>query len=187
MDFGDPVLLASLQGAGTRGVLLEVLALVGPTLALGAGLGWWPVLRDRGSYVALGVLLWYLGMIFVIWQDAAELALVLHLPHHYAAADGARAEALLAIGSISGEVIHVMRLLGDLVSFFGLLLVSLAMLGKPGRWKLLGGIGIASAVSIIIGLLYPPLLILRLIGFILFMVWMIAMGIAMLRWRPAIA
>lgn len=80
MDFGDPALLASLQGAGAKAVLLEILALVGPALALGAGLGWWPALRDRGSYVALGVLLWYLGMIFVIWQDAAELALVLHLP-----------------------------------------------------------------------------------------------------------
>lgn len=93
----------------------------------------------------------------------------------------------MAIGSISGEIIHIMMILGDIVSFFGLLLVSLAMLGKAGLWKLLGGIGIASAVTIIVGLLYPPLLILRLIGFILFMVWMIAVGIAMLRWRPATA
>lgn len=187
INFGDPDTLASLRQAGRQAQVLELLALIGPTLALGAGLGWRQLLSQDGAYVSLGVLLWYLGMIFVIGQDAAELALVFHLPWIYAANEGAAAASVLAFGDIAGEIIHVFMLLGDFISFFGLALISVALLRRRGGWKLIGAAGALSAILICAGLAVPVLAPTRLLGFILFMGWMIAMGVAMLRWRPAAA
>jgi len=183
MDFGDPALLARLH-ADKNAILLVSLALIGPALGLGAGLGWYALLRGQRAYALLGILLWYLGMIFIVWQDALELVLVTHLPARYAAADATGQAALLAAGGLLGDAIALFTLLGDLISFFGLLLVGVALWEKAGRWRWLGAVGILSAVAISLGLVVPALAPLRLLGFILFMVWMIAMGIAMLRWRP---
>ncbi len=183
IDFGDPHVLADLRAGGKASFILELLALIAPTLSLGAGLGWYPLLRDKGGYVAIGILLWYVGMIFVIWQDAMEFTLATSLPELHAQAEDARAEALLAIGALGGRTIEIFLLLGDVLSFFGILIVCTALLRGTGSMRLIGVCGTASAVLICAGLLFPPLGLARLIGFLLFLIWMIAMGVVMLRWR----
>jgi hypothetical protein len=185
IDFGDPSVLRSMEAGGQVPVLLSLLALIGPSVSLPAGLGWHRLLAHKGSYVLVGVVLWYLGMIFVIWQDAAELTLIAHLPGAYAAADGAQAEALLAAGGLMGHAIETFIVLGDVISFFGLLLVNLAMWTLGGKWRILAAIGAASCVLIAGGVALPVLAPARLPGFVLFVSWMTAMGIAMLRTRPA--
>ncbi len=49
MDFGDPALLARLHEGGSTTLLLVSLALIGPALGLGAGLGWHVLLRSQGA------------------------------------------------------------------------------------------------------------------------------------------
>lgn len=187
IDFGDPQVLAQLRTGGKASLVLELLALIAPTLSLGAGLGWYPLLRDKGGYVAIGILLWYVGMIFVIWQDAMEFALAAWLPDLHAGVEGTRAEALLAIGAMGGRTIEIFMLLGDLLSFCGILIVCTALLRGTGSMRLIGACGAASAILICAGLLFPPLSLARLVGFLLFLIWMIAMGVLMLRWQPGSA
>jgi len=68
-------------------VWVDVLALISPVLALPAGAGWYLLAEDRRPLAALGILLWYLGMVFVIAQDALQVAVVTTLPSAYVAAD----------------------------------------------------------------------------------------------------
>lgn len=184
IDFGDPAVLNALRGGGQGPVILSLLALVAPALSLGAGVGWHWWLKERGGYVKTGVALWYFGMVFVLFQDALELSLVAHLPAAYAEAQGAQAEALLAAGGLLGKAIETFMVLGDLISFAGLLLVNAAIWSLGGKWRILAAIGFASCVLIALGITMPGLTPARLPGFILFTVWMTWSGIAMLRWRP---
>lgn len=185
IDFGDPETLSRLQGAMPGMLLVEALALAGPTLALGAGLGWYCVLKRDGSYAVLGVLLWYVGMLFVVLQDAIEFSLVEFLPAAYSSAETALKPGLLVTGATFGRVIEVLTLLGDCVSAFGLALVNIALLRRTGSWRLLGGAGLLSSILTTAGLVFPQWGGGRLLGFVMFMGWMITMGIVMLRWRPA--
>jgi len=57
-DYGDAGLLELYAGAMPLPLVGATLALIGPTLALGAGIGWYVVLRGAGSYVALGWIAW---------------------------------------------------------------------------------------------------------------------------------
>jgi hypothetical protein len=52
------------------------------------------------------VLLWYLGMIFVITQDALEYALVTRLPDAYFAANETARTAIAAFGGSLGTFIE---------------------------------------------------------------------------------
>lgn len=187
IDFGDPTVLRDIASAGQVPVLLSFLALVGPTLGLPAGLGWYRLLGHKGGYVLMGVVLWYLGMVFVIWQDAMELVLVAELPKAYTAADGAQAEALLAAGRLLGAAVETFIVLGDVVSFFGMVLVNVAMWTLGGRWRILAAAGAAACVLITAGVAFPALAPVRLPGFVLFVTWMAATGIAMLRAAGAAA
>lgn len=185
LDFGDPASLERMRAGGAIPPLLSLLALIGPSLGLLMGVGWWKLLGHRGGYVLAGVVLWYLGMVFVIWQDALEYVLVANLPEDYAASSGARAEALLATGALLGKSIEVFTLVGDTINFAGLLLVDWALWRSGGKWRILAVIGALSSVLIAIGLYVPSLAIVRLPGFMLFTAWFASMGIAMLRGRAA--
>jgi hypothetical protein len=185
IDFGDPEVLQAMAASGRVPVLLSFLALAGPTLGLPAGLGWLRLVGHKGGYVLAGVVLWYLGMVFVIWQDAMELVLVAELPQAYAAADGAQAEALLAAGRLLGAAVETFIVLGDVVSFFGMLLVNVAMWALGGRWRILATAGAAACVLITAGVAFPALAPARLPGFVLFVAWMAATGLVMLRGTSA--
>jgi hypothetical protein len=84
-------------------------------------------------------------------------------------------------------------LVGDVVSNIGILLVGIAMTrGVRGVPRWLGVLGIVAAVLIALGLvattLAPDAVALgaaRPAGFQLFMVWLVATGVVMWRWRPA--
>lgn len=194
LDFSTTDSLRHMQDAKPAMLWTELLALVGPTLALGAGLGWYRILRPAGSYVALGVLLWYVGMVFVVTQDALEYVLVARLPELYFAANETARAAIAAFGASLGGFIETLGATGDLVSNSGMALVCIAMLGgvrSVPRW--LGGLGLASALLISLPLLAEvvvpggPFGPARGVGFLLFMVWFVATGVVMARWQPPVA
>jgi len=192
IDFASPDVLRHLKDSRPAILWSEALSLVGPIVALGAGLGWYRILKPAGSYVALGVLLWYAGMIFVITQDALEFTLVARLPDAYFASDASSQAAIAALGSTLGSFIDVLTLVGDLVSYFGILLVSIAMLSgvqRVPRWLGILGLlaGVLIAIGLVAGAISPnagPIGAARPLGFLLFMAWFVGTGVVMARWRP---
>lgn len=185
LEFGDAEAVRALAAAGAVPPLLSLLALISPTISLPAGIGWYRWLAPKGGLLLPGVVLWYLGMVFVIWQDALEYVLVANLPTAFVAAGGAEAAALLAAGDLLGRSITVFTILGDLVSFFGIVLVNISVWRLGGRWRLAAAAGMAGGVLICAGLLVPALAAVRLPGFLLFVAWMTITGIAMLRHHGA--
>lgn len=181
LDFGDPIVLERLAASGSTGHLIEVLALIAPVLGMAAGIGWLYLAgKDRGE-VRMGVLVWYIGMIFIVGQDALEVAAFETLPAAYLASGEATAESILVLGDLTGNVIHILTLLGDTLSGAGMVLVALALLARADRLRLFGWIGIASVVAALGGLAIPGLSLLRLPGFLLMLVWNVGLALAMLR------
>ena len=76
-----------------------------------------------------------------------------------------------------------------MVGYVGMLLINWAMFKRGGYWRLVAGIGLFSAVAIIIastlGPLFPVAQAGFPIGFILLRIWMIVMGVIMIRWPGA--
>ncbi len=124
-------------------------------------------------------------MIFVISAGRRRTDARRALARSHAAAEGAQAEALLATGRLIGGLIETFIVLGDAIGFFGLLLVNLALWGLGGKWRILAAAGAAACADRRRQWPRPRWLPARLPGFILFVAWMAAMGVAMLRARPA--
>ena len=191
IDFGNANTLQRLVTAMPGALWLAQLSLIGPTIALGAGIGWYQVLRTVGSYVASGVLLWYLGMVLIVTQDAVEVAMVDYLPAAYAAADAPLRPSLLALGSGASRSLDMLAAVGDYLSVLGLLLINVALWRYRRTLRPLAGVGFVSVFLIFGGLSLPSVSsdlqgLARLFpaGFMLFMLWMVGMGIVMLRWKP---
>src|SRR5262249_39932750 len=179
IDFASPEVLRRLNDARPAILWSEALSLVGPTLALGAGLGWYRIVKPAGSYVALGVLLWYVGMVFVIMQDALEYVLVANLPASYFASDASAQAAIGALGASLSAFIEVLTLVGDLVGNAGVVLVGVGMLsGVAGVPRWLGALAVVGGTLVALGLVAMAISpnagaigAARPIGFLLFMIW----------------
>jgi hypothetical protein len=109
IDFGSGEMLAQLAAGAPRTIWVDTLALIGPVLALPAGAGWYLILRNERSLAAFGALFWYLGMMFVITQDAVQLALVTKLPPAYVAADASLKPAIEMFGDSLAYVVEMPR------------------------------------------------------------------------------
>lgn len=186
VNFGNPEELARLLRSMPKTMWIETLALAAPTLALGAGYGWWVMLKPAGSYVGWAVLLWYLGMIFIIFNDALELAFAAQFPSAYATAPESSKHALLVLGASMSSAIDACAVLGGIVSFFGAIFITLAMMHFPGLPPWLGWLGLIAVLTLLFtrALSVPfkrarALGLFTLVGFVLYMVWMIITGIFM--------
>jgi hypothetical protein len=187
LDFGDPALLERLAASGRTGRLLEILALVAPALGLGAGIGWLYVAgKDRGE-AQMGVLLWYLGTAFIVAQDALEVAAFETLPPAYLAAGPTTGPAILVLGDLTGNIVHVLTALGTGVGDLGLLLIALALLARRDRVRHFAWAGIGAAICRNVGFWIPALSPLRMLGFALLIVWLVGLGLLMLRRGSAAA
>ena len=189
VDFGNPDELGRLRAGMPKTLWVETLALAAPTLALGAGYGWWVMLRPAGPYVGLVVLLWYLGMIFIIVNDALELAIAARLPFAYDSASDVEKPILLVFGACMSSATKVCAVLGGVVSFLGAILVGIAMIHFPGLPGWLGWLGTVGALILLCTRLSSVLIKragalgpLTLIGFVVYMAWMVVTGIFMWSW-----
>ena len=187
IDFGDGATLERLAALGAAPARVDLLALLGPALALPVGFGWYLLLRRTSRLATLGILLWYLGMIFIVTQDALQLAFVTRLPAAYAAADVVARPAIVAVGASLAAAIEVLASVGRLGDF-GFLLVALAILRCASTPKWIGAVGVlSSGLSLgagILSLALPQVTWLGLgvpIGIVLLLVCIAALGVVMLR------
>jgi hypothetical protein len=133
--FGDGEVLTQLAAAAPRTIWIDTIALVGPMVALPSGAGWHLIAGDQRPLAALGTLLWYIGISFIIAQDAIQLAVVTTLPPAYAAASEIARPAIEVFGATLAHVIKVLASVG-VASGVGFLLVCVALLraATVPRW-----------------------------------------------------
>jgi hypothetical protein len=116
-------------------------------------------------------------MIFVLVQDGIELALVQVLPSAYAGDPS----ATVIVGRAGSAIIGILTVLGDGISNVGAIILALAILQRRGPHRIAALILLASSLLLLVGVLLPVLSIVRLPGFGLFVVWLFAAGIELLR------
>jgi hypothetical protein len=191
IDFGNPEELARLHRGMPMTMWIEMLALIAPVLALGAGFGWYAMLAPTVSYAGLAVSLWYLGMIFVVINDALELGVAARLPAAYEAADSHTRPALLVFGASLSSAIEVFAALG-ILGHLAVILIAYGMTALPGLPAWLAWLGVAGGSLTLLmrfgatllpkSRLFGPLMSL---GFMLYMIWMVMTGYFL--WRYEIA
>jgi hypothetical protein len=188
INFADGELLSKLHAAEPATVWVDTAALVGPVLGLGAGIGWYLLLNKHSALALYGTLLWYLGMLFIVAQDAMQLAVVSTLPAEYVAASDASKPAIAAMASVLAYIIEVLASVG-VISYVGSLLIGVACLRCSLVPKWLGWLcvvaSLVATVSSVLAMLLPPMPLFglgRAIGVQLFvMLWIPAMGVLMYR------
>jgi hypothetical protein len=189
IDFGDGVLLDRLAAIGAAAVRVDLFALLGPVFSLPAAFGWYVLLRSTGRSAAqLGVGLWLVGMLFIVLQDALQLALVSTLPSAHAAADITTRAAIEAVGESLGYTIDVVAFTGHLPNGFGFFLLSLLMWRCAAIPKWIAALGmVSSALALASGVLafvFPAVDWFGIgvpVGIMLLLVCIAALGVVMLR------
>lgn len=187
IDFGSGAVLSRLAELGPAPVQVDTLALLGPMFALPAAYGWYLLLRSTSRLAALGTLLWYLGMVFIVTQDALQLAFVAKLPAAYAASDISTRAAIEVVGASLAYAIDVLAFVGR-SGDFGFLLLALVMWRCATIPKWIAGLGfVSSVVSLVGGVLafaFPDIALFRIgvpVGILMLLVCIAALGVVMLR------
>ena len=185
--FADGEVLLKLAELGAAPVQVDTFALIGPVLALPAAAGWYLLLRSTSRVAAFGIVLWWLGMVFVVIQDALQLAFVSTLPTAYAGADITLRASIEVLGASAARSIDVLSFVSH-IGDFGFLLVSLVMLRAAVIPKWIGMLGLLSSlVTLIAGVLafaLPSIAWLGVgvpIGIMLLLVCIAGLGFVMLR------
>ena len=189
IDFGDGALLDRLAQVGATAVRVDLFALLGPLFSLPAAFGWYLLLRSTSRSTAqLGVALWLIGMVFIILQDALQLALVSTLPAAHAAADIETRAAIEAVGGSLGYTIDVFAFTGHLPNGFGFIVLSLLMWRCAAIPKWIAALGLVSATlalaSGVLGFVFSEVVWLGIgvpVGIMLLLICIAALGVVMLR------
>lgn len=191
IDFGDARVLEQLHEVQADAVWVDTIALIGPTPALGIGIGWYLMVRRTSVLALYGTVLSYVGLVFVVAQDALQLAFVSRLPAAYVAATDAAKPAILAAGDTLGYAIEVLANVG-IVGYVGAFIMYLVTLRTPSIPRGIGVVGaMASGLAILSSLLVlmipqvPMLGIGRPIGILSNIMVGFALGIVMLRWKES--
>jgi hypothetical protein len=193
LDFSDGAQLLA-AGDTTSGVLGLTLATISPSLGLPLGLGLYVVLRNARGYALVGTMLLYVGMTLALVHEVLRIVLFWRLPRLYQGTTEAARPAVLALGDV---VVHVQDLL-SLMSFVlmfggGFTLLGVGIIRTGALPRSLGWILLLLGAGV--GLVAYPLQYFRVAGaslvvfaaMIIFFLWLIAMGVVLLRWRPAAA
>jgi hypothetical protein len=147
--FGDGEVLTRLAAAAPRTIWIDTIALIGPMVALLSGAGWHLLAGNQRLLAAFGTLLWYIGISFIIAQDAIQLAVVTTLPPAYVAATEVAKPAIEAFGATLAYIIEVLASVG-IASNVGFLLVCIALLRAADAPRWIPWLGIAvSAVGFV--------------------------------------
>ena len=189
IDFGNGELLDRLAQLGADAMRVDLFALLGPLFALPAAFGWYVLLRSTNRSAAqLGVALWLIGMVFIIFQDALQLALVSTLPAAHAAADIETRAAIEAVGGAFGYTIDVFAFVGHMPNGLGFIVLALLMWGCATIPKWIAGLGLVAATlelaAGVLGFVFPDVVWFAVgvpVGIVLVLVAIAALGVVMLR------
>jgi hypothetical protein len=191
LDFSDGAQLLA-AGDVTAGVVGLALATISPSLALPLGLGLYLVLKDAKGYALFGATMFYVGMTLALVHEALRIVLFWRMPGLYQRAPEAARPAVLALGDL---VVHLQDLLAMISFVFsfgaGLAVLGLAIIRTGALPRVLGWILLVLGLGV--GLVAFPAQYFRVPGaslvvlpaVMVFFLWLIATGVALLRWRPA--
>ena len=163
------------------------LGLFGAALLIPAALGLFQALRVAGTVLWIALVAMFTGAL--LWLGAAiiNLSIVYELAPGYVEASDATKPALAVIASTLDRIHDVANDVGSvLLRGIGVLLFTLAILRTSIIPKWVGWLGLPSVVLVWLSTLDPVLETLSVlddIAFVLFMVWLVAMGVVLLRLR----
>jgi hypothetical protein len=192
-DFGDAQQLERLSAEAGAHLFPLTLGLVSPVLAIPAGLGIYHVLKTAGWPALFGVVMFYVGMIFVVLLDVLELLAIARVAPAFGAASDIARPSIQALGGAIDSAINVLGYVGHFFSFgLAQLAWGIAIIKVPGISNWLGGLSFIPGV--LIGWLTPLIAITGIspapvigIGLIAFLTWLIGMAVVLLRWHPPAA
>ena len=192
LDFSDGAQLLAAADANP-GVLGLVFATISPSLGLPLGIALYVVLKDAKGYALFGAMMLYVGMTIALVHEVLRIALFWRMPLLYQRATEEARPAVLALGDLVVHVQDMISLIAFVLIFgggFAPLAIGIIRTGAVPRalgWVLL-------VLGVGIGLVAYPLQYFRfagaslvvLGGMMVFFLWLVAMGVTLLRWRPSV-
>ncbi|MCH7907064.1 MAG: DUF4386 family protein [Chloroflexi bacterium] len=145
--------------------------------------GIFQALRPAGDLVWIAFLAAIIGSVFFLISSITYLGVVYQLAPEYVASG---ASSLLVVGDTLITTSDLSRFVGDAVSSgIGVLVFSLVILRSGIARKWIGWLGLVVALAAWLGLLSPVAEVFEIIGLLAgtigFAVWMIAIGVTLLR------
>jgi hypothetical protein len=192
LDFSDGAQLLAAADANP-GVLGLVFATISPSLGLPLGIALYVVLKDAKGYALFGAMMLYVGMTIALVHEVLRIALFWRMPVLYQRATEEARPAVLALGDLVVHVQDMISLIAFVLIFgggFTPLAIGIIRTGAVPRtlgWALL-------LLGVGVGLVAYPLQYFRfagaslvvLAGMMVFFVWLVAMGVTLLRWRRSV-
>jgi hypothetical protein len=190
LSFGAGELLGELNEKRVGYLFRQILFLMGTLFAIPLGLTLYQTLKGAGSFVRIAALAWNFGLILAILNDLLLIVTIAHLLPAYAVRTEASSPALEAIGNVFDRLIRYLQLAGDMLFIgVGVGLFAVAILQTGALHRSLGWFGLLAAV--LAGWLNRPVKLLKTsgerlapvgtFGFLLFMCWLIMVGVRLLR------
>jgi hypothetical protein len=193
VDFGDGAQVAAANTNHAANVLGLSLATLAPSLLLPLGLGLYVMLKRARAYALFGLVMYYVGMSVALVHEVLRVVLFARLPPAYAAASEEAKPTILVLGDVLShaealfDLIGFVVLLGLSLSSFALAIISLRTVPRWLGWLLLVpaiGVGLICFPLAFAGVAAAEMLILP--GMLVFTVWSIAIGLALIRWKPRV-
>jgi hypothetical protein len=193
LDFsvGQQLLAARNVSAGVLGL---VLATISPSLGLPLGLALYVVLRkDAKGYALFGATMFTVGMTIALVHEVLRIVLFWRMPGLYQQATEAARPAVLALGDLVVHVQDMLALIAFVIAFgVGNTVLAVGIIRTRTLPRSLGWVLLVLGAGV--GLVAYPLQYLRVAGaslvvlaaMMVFFLWLIAMGVALLRWRPSV-
>ena len=191
LDFSDGEQLLAASDANPA-LLGLVFATISPSFGLPIGIGLYVVLKDAKGYALFGAMMFYVGMTLALVHEVLRIALFWRMPGLYRHATDAARPAILALGDL---VVHIQDMLSlvAMVLSFGLGLTALAVgivrTGALPPWQGWALLVIGTAVLVAYPMQYfrvPGASQAVLAVMLVFFLWLVATGLTLLRWRPAL-
>jgi hypothetical protein len=189
LDFSNGEQLLAARNV-TAGVIGLVFATISPSLALPLALGLYVVLKDAKGYALFGATMYYVGQTLALVHEALRIALYWRMPLLYQQTPDASRPAVLALGDL---VVHLQDLIATIsivISFgAGMSILGWAIVRTGALPRALGWVLILLSVGV--GLIAFPAQYFRVAGasvavlalMLVFFLWLVAAGVALLRWR----
>ena len=192
LDFSDGAQLLAAANV-SPGVLGLVLATVSPSFGLPLGIALYVVLKDAKGYALFGAAMFYVGMTIALVHEVLRIVLFWRMPGLYQRATEAARPAVLALGDVVVHVQDMLALMSFVITFgVGFTALALGIIRTSALPRVLGWILLVIGVGV--GLVGFPLQYFRVAGaslavlavMLVFFLWLIAIGVTLLRWRPSV-